>query len=290
MQPLDQQIRSFLKIAEHQSLTGAAEALGISQSGLSKQLHHLERYIGQPLLRRHGRGVTLTSAGEKLYAVAASAFVAIDNTVAQLKTTEGVTEGSLRIATVHTLSSYFIPALAGTFLGLRPNVNISLLGRGSPEVVDLVESDKADVGFVYDVAVTSDNLNILNLFEETMILICHRDDSSRFAAADLATDTIPMICFPPHYALRQMMRSAKIDRNVIAEVDTVDAMLKLVKSRLGCCVLPDRLPHDLVEEPGLSRIIISTPDLRRRVVAVTKKNKPASPLLTLLLDIATRQK
>lgn len=289
MQPLDQQIRSFIKIAEHQSLTGAAEALGISQSGLSKQLHHLEQYIGQALLRRHGRGVTLTSAGEKLYAVAVSAFVAIDNTVAQLKTTEGVTEGSLRIATVHTLSSYFIPALVGAFLGLRPNVNISLLGRSSPEVVDLVESGKADVGFVYDVAVTSDNLNILNLFEETMVLICHRDDNPRFAAADLTTDHIPMICFPSHYALRQMMRSAKIDRNVIAEVDTVDAMLKLVKNRLGCCVLPDRLPHDLVEEPGLSRISISTPNLRRRVVAVTKKNKPPSPLLTLLLDISARQ-
>ena len=289
MKFLDQQLRYFTKIAELKSLTSAAEALDISQSALSKQLHQLEEYLGQSLFHRHGRGVSLTSAGEKLFAVTLSSFGALDHAVSQLKTVEGVTEGAVRIATVHTLSSYFIPGLLGAFLGQRPHSNVSLLNRSSPEVVALLEAGKVDVGFVYDVMVASGNLNILNLFSEEMVLICHRELCPQDGPIDLLQTSLPLICFPPHYALRRMLEYAKIDRNVVAEVETVDAMLKLVNGKLGCCVLPERIPKDFVEERGLLRIPIASPTLRRAVVAVTRKDKPVSPLIDLLLTIARQQ-
>lgn len=90
MKSHDQMIRSFLKIAELKSFTSAAEMLDLSQSGLSKQLHQLEEFLGQSLFHRTGRGVSLTSAGEKLYAVASSAFSTLDYTLAQLRATEGI--------------------------------------------------------------------------------------------------------------------------------------------------------------------------------------------------------
>jgi LysR family cyn operon transcriptional activator len=285
----DQQIRSFTKIAELKSLTGAAEALDLSQSGLSKQLQQLEKYLGQSLFNRTGRGVSLTAAGEKLYAVAITSYGALDHTITQLKTTEGVTQGALRIATVHTLSTYFIPGLLGAFLAQRPQVSVSLLGRSSPEVVELVESGKVDIGFVYDVAVTSNNVTSFPLFNEEMMLFHGAAPGVADAGADLRQANLALVCFPAHYALRRMLNHAPMRYQVVAEVETVDAMLKLVMSGLGSCILPDRMPHDLIEGRGLVRTPISSPTLRRRVVGIVKSDRPASALIELLLAIASKQ-
>jgi len=285
----DQQIRSFMKIADLKSLTRAAEALDLSQSGLSKQLHQLEGFLGLSLFDRNGRGVSLTAAGEKLYAVATVSFGALDHTMAQLKTTEGVTEGALRIATVHTLSTYFIPSLLGAFLAQRPQVNVSLLGRSSPEVVELLETGKADVGFVYDVAVTSAHVRIFPLFSEEMVLFQKATPDSVVRDVDLTQTRLALVCFPGHYALRRMLNHAHIRYNVVAEVETVDAMLKLVMNGLGSCILPDRMPKDLIEARGLTRSRIASPSLQRRVVAIVKNDSPPSALVELLLAIASTQ-
>lgn len=288
MKSHDQLIRSFIKIAELKSLTSAAEVLDLSQSGLSKQLHQLEQYLGQSLFQRTGRGVALTPAGEKLYAVASSAFGALDYTLAQLRTAEGITEGALRIATVHTLNTYFMPDLFSAFLTQRPNINVSLLSRSSPEVVELVEAGKADIGFVYDAAVTSDNVIIHPLFNEEMVLI-HSGGPFLDVDLDLTKMTLPLVCFPAHYALRRMLHHAQLQYNVVAEVETVDAMLKLVRGGLGSCILPNRMPEDLVEANGLMRSRIAMPVLQRRVVSIIRKDKVISPLIELLLSITRAQ-
>src|SRR6185312_3690600 len=133
---LDERLRYFLVIAETGSLSKAAEAIGISQSGLSRQLRQLEDEIGRPLFMRTGRGVELNDIGTRLDRAIRPAFGTI----------------------VHTLSHYCLPRLLAQFHDRHPGVNTYLLGRGSPDVVDLVSSGKADLGFVYDVAVAVDGL------------------------------------------------------------------------------------------------------------------------------------
>lgn len=59
-------IRYFLAVAEEGSLNRAAQRLMLSQPTLSRQIHDLERMLGQRLVERGPHGVVLTSAGEAL--------------------------------------------------------------------------------------------------------------------------------------------------------------------------------------------------------------------------------
>lgn len=59
-------IRYFVAVAELGNITRAAERLHISQPSLSAAVKQLEAQLGTPLLARHGRRVTITSAGETL--------------------------------------------------------------------------------------------------------------------------------------------------------------------------------------------------------------------------------
>jgi DNA-binding transcriptional LysR family regulator len=284
---LDHQLRLFVEIANGKSLSAAAEALSLTQSGLSRQLASLEDYIGQPLFVRHGRGVKPTEAGEMLLETARSAYRLIDNTVVQLRDQHGVTSGSLNVATIHTLSYYFMAEVVARFMAQRPNANVALLGRSSPGVVELVEAGRAEIGFVYDSAVASDALEITPLFEEQMCFVVH--ESSRFAtqaAVSLNEDTPPLVVFPASYALRRMLHTRTFDATVAAEVETVDAMLKLVSLTNGQCVLPSLIPKKLLSEYQLVSIPIEEPLMRRRIVAITRRGRPLSAMTALVLQIA----
>ena len=59
-------LRSFVTVAELGGVTRAAERLNLTQSAVSMQLKRLKTAFDQPLMQRHGRGVSLTSEGEQL--------------------------------------------------------------------------------------------------------------------------------------------------------------------------------------------------------------------------------
>jgi LysR family cyn operon transcriptional activator len=240
---IDRWLRLFLVIARCRSVSGAAEELDLTQSGLSRQLGSLEAYLGHQLFQRNGRGVALTESGAKLELALRAAYEAIDGTVLQLRRHEGITEGSLRVATIHTVGPYFISPVFAQYMAQRPRVNLSMLGRSSPGVVDLVESGKADIGFVYDVAVATDALDSEFLFEETMSLVVHEASAlAGESAVDLTSRYVPLVVFPPDYALRRMLNGCGLQFEVAAEVETLDNMLQLVAMVQGQCILPDRLP------------------------------------------------
>lgn len=64
----------FWTVAREGSVTRASEVLGLTQPTVSTQVAALEKYFGQPLLRRTGRAVTLTEAGQLVYDYADDMF------------------------------------------------------------------------------------------------------------------------------------------------------------------------------------------------------------------------
>jgi LysR family cyn operon transcriptional activator len=284
---LDHQLRLFVEIAKCGSLSAAADALSLTQSGLSRQLASLESALGQALFVRNGRGVSPTEAGQKLLEAAGSAYQLIDSTLTQLRDQHGVTEGTLNVAAIHTLTYYFMAEVAAKFMAQRPSAGVALLGRSSTGVVELVEAGRAEIGFVYDSAVASEALDITPLFEEEMSFVVHESSPfARLAGISLDAQTPPLVVFPAGYALRRMLHTRSFNASVAAEVETVDAMLKLVSLTNGHCILPNLIPEKLLSEYQLTRVPIDAPLMRRRIVAITRRGRPLSAMTSLMLDIA----
>jgi len=61
-------LQYFSAIAEHKSVRRAAEALDLSQPGLSKSLRRLETELRAKLVARTPKGVDLTAVGTALLA------------------------------------------------------------------------------------------------------------------------------------------------------------------------------------------------------------------------------
>jgi len=289
METIDRQLRYFLRIAELKSLSRAAAELEQSQPWISKQLSALEEHLGKALFVRTGRGVDLTEFGQKLYESIRPHYRDIDNAVESLREVHGFTQGTIRLATVHTLNYYFTAEVIADLVQMRPEINLSLLGRSSPEVVSLVESGKADVGFVYDTAVDTAGVVSSLLFEDEMCLMVHRDSAAGIEGGiDLNQTSLRLVGFPEHYALRRMFDAGAAEPEYAAEVETIDAMLKLVSLKVGACILPSHIPDKLLRDFELKKVRIANPLMRRRVVAITHAERRSLPIVGDLLRCALR--
>ena len=77
-------LRAFVTLAEYLHFGRAAEALHLTQPGLSRQIQTLERQLGARLLERDRRNVALTEAGRQLLEGAPPLLEAVNATRQQV--------------------------------------------------------------------------------------------------------------------------------------------------------------------------------------------------------------
>lgn len=78
-------LRAFEAVARLGSLKQAADELNVTHGAVSRQIANLEDWMGMAVLEKHGRGVKLTDAGQRLGQVAGEAFERIAQACLELR-------------------------------------------------------------------------------------------------------------------------------------------------------------------------------------------------------------
>ncbi|WP_417484237.1 LysR family transcriptional regulator [Maricaulis salignorans] len=126
-------LQTFLSVAEHGTLSGAARATGGSQPTMGRHIAALEDQLGVRLFDRAPHGLALTPTGADLVEHARAMATAAN----QLSlTASGRSErigGTIRITASEIMSTYTLPAI------------LTALHRAEPEIeVELVSSDRSE--------------------------------------------------------------------------------------------------------------------------------------------------
>lgn len=129
-------LQAFESVSRHMSVSKAAEELGITQSAVSHQIRQLTDEVGERLINKNGRGISLTGAGERLAQSLQSAFSHIDRSVAEAIGTE---RAAIRIAICSSFApGWLIPRLS-RLLKACPGFDYQLcMYARDPELTDTV--------------------------------------------------------------------------------------------------------------------------------------------------------
>ncbi|MDP1909873.1 MAG: LysR family transcriptional regulator, partial [Hyphomicrobium sp.] len=119
-------LKVFHVAAEAGSFTHAGEALGLSQSAVSRQVSALEQELKAPLFHRHARGLILTEQGEMLFRTAHDVFMKLEAVRTKLTDNREKPNGDLKVTTTVGLGSYWLTARIDEFLELYPDIRIHL--------------------------------------------------------------------------------------------------------------------------------------------------------------------
>lgn len=141
-------LKIFLAVAEHRSFTKAAQALYISHSTTSRSVSALEAELGVQLLRRDGRSVYLTRAGELLLKDGSALVRQTESLETAVRNTGKGAQGQLSISAVPVYSRPISGACLD-FCREYPEVALEYGSRAAAEVVSSVLEGGTDLGLSF---------------------------------------------------------------------------------------------------------------------------------------------
>lgn len=136
-------LRALVAIADFGGVTRAAQVLNLTQSAVSMQIKRLEEMLGQPLLDRGGRGVSINAAGELLLSRARRIVALNDEAVARL--TDAVHQGEIALHVPYDIVYPHIPRVLRHFSGLYPRMKVQLVASNTHRALRALAAGEADL-------------------------------------------------------------------------------------------------------------------------------------------------
>ncbi|MGW0179958.1 LysR family transcriptional regulator [Nocardia sp. NPDC003345] len=142
------QLRYFVEIVRHGSLSGAAKALHMSQPPLSATIATLEKELGVRLLDRTGRGVAPTDAGRVLMRRGEQLVREADQLADELRRHGMGVLGSLRLVAYMPYVQTMLPAVLAAYRRVAPAVDIQIVDLRPEEALEGLEQGAVDVALM----------------------------------------------------------------------------------------------------------------------------------------------
>lgn len=273
------QLEYFLVVVRTHGFSSAASVLGLTQPALSRQIARLEDDLGVRLLVRNGRGVEITEAGQSLVDHAQAILDRVDLARADMSQRQERPRGKITVGLPPRVALTITTELVISFRERFPDAAISIAEALSVPLREWLTNGRVDIAVLFDPP-PSPALNFEVLAEEPLVMVSllALPDPIRFAEVVEHPLVLPS---GPH-ALRQIIEMAarprKLNLRVVAEVDSVQAVLPLVKRGLASTLVPISAVRNWTDrgQTSVSRVI--APSIRNKLVLAQAKARPDTPL------------
>lgn len=236
-------LRTFLATVEAGSVTGAAVRVRRTQSAVSLQVRKLEETLGQRLFRRHGRGVSMTAAGEQLLPVARQVVETLDRTVLALRARQGETE--IRLGFPEEYADTTLSPILAAFQRQRPDVGLALRCGPSTEFPRLLATGELDLALHSAEAVAADDVVVHREAAVWAGSVLHAAESRR----PLPVALFDRACWWRERCVDLLNRSG-LDYRIVCTSESVAGVRAAIAAGIGVGVLPrSALTHRLRRLP-----------------------------------------
>jgi DNA-binding transcriptional LysR family regulator len=221
---------TFLAVVESGRISVAAKGLSLSQPAVTAQIHKLEESLGAPLFTRSARGVTLTSAGERLKVYARSIQQLVDEASEAVGSKEDVT-GELALAASTTIAAHVLPGLLASFRKAHPGVGLRLEVGNTDVVLGRVIEGGVPLGLVEGHARAA-GVRLEPFVDDELVAVVARGSSFRLRSVeDFAT--VPILWREPGSGTRSVLERAWLRAGIRRRPLPIDLVLGSTESILG---------------------------------------------------------
>lgn len=277
----------FVAIVDAGSITGAADALGLSKAVVSKQLQLLEGSVGTPLVVRNTRHLQPTAAGIQFYEDAKSALTLANNAYERVQDPDKTPQGLLRMTAPVDFGVSYVAPFVARFQETYPDVTIDL--NLSDSVVDII-ADRYDLAFRIGWLADSSNL-ARRLLEFKEIAVCSSSTAERVKVkspkdlADIPFLRSHVFAGKTEWVFESEGQTETVTTRVVAEMNVTLALKACVAEGFCFTVFPDILVRDDLEDGRLVRLLPKWSLRKGGVYTVTPPNRVRSNALQRFLDM-----
>ncbi|MFF0265662.1 LysR family transcriptional regulator [Kribbella sp. NPDC004536] len=281
-------------LADHGTVTAAAEVLHLTPSAVSQQLAALETEIGQELLERRGRRVAITSAGRLLLAHADTILAEVERAEDAMRLHANGANGEVRVVAFATAITLLVAPALTRLRETTPGLDLVVRdAEGHQGITYLLDGD-ADLAIAVEHRGSprpdDRRLTRIPLYAEPFVAVlppAHpAAEHEELDLSMLANDDWVMTA--PGNPIRDVVllacEQAGFQPSIVHQSDDFRAVAALVAAGGGVSLVP-RLA---VPEPTLAAIRpLTDPAPTRRVYAAVRTSRADHPLITATLAILT---
>lgn len=283
-----QQLRVFHAVAQLHSYTRAAEAIHLTQPGVSIQVKRLEEILGATLFEKMGNQVYLTAEGEALLRACNDLFGRLDQFEEELKEMHGEVSGPLKLAAV-TTAKYFLPQYLGAFLRQYPKVVPQLKASNRERILERLAANEDDL-YIMATLPQSDDFEAHAFLDDELVVFAHPDHplAGKKSIKPEALVDERIIAREAGSGIRMTYEAMLAERNIVIEpymeLGSGEAIKQAVMSGIGIGVLSGYSLSLELETGRLEKLAVEGFPLKRHWYAVHRKGKHLSRVAKTFLE------
>jgi DNA-binding transcriptional LysR family regulator len=208
--------KTFYFVAKNNSITQASNELMVSQPAVSKAIKTLESDLNTPLFNRNKDGVSLTNAGELLYAKINKAMELIISAEEDLDGLNNLEQGTINIGAGNTIMQRFLMPYIKEFHNKYPKINVIVHTVVTEELIKRAQVGLVDIVFTHLPNDIPKNFEIHKVKELHDILVVNKDSiykDKQITKKDLKK--LPLILLPFKASNRKNFNKFLASNNIV---------------------------------------------------------------------------
>lgn len=262
-------LKSFVAVARQGSFAAAAAEVALTQAAVSLQMRNLEQELKRELFDRSSRVAQLNAAGqallpwaERMLALDAELHEELRSAALRVDPLRGAYRIGAVVSAVAPLA-HAVVALKQRHVGLE----LKLVSARSGELAAMVAAGQLDAAvLVRDSRRPPAGLGWTALYEEPLVLLA---PSGSRAGLSRLLESEPFLRFDrgerTGALVERALRQLKVPVHDFLELNSIEALVELVRQRVGVALLP-RLRRARWEQDLTLRVLpLPSPELTRSV-------------------------
>jgi len=234
------QLKIFLKVVKHGSVTKAADELHLTQPAVSIQLKNFQKNFTNPLTEIINKKLFVTDFGKEI-------ALAAENIILELETINyksigynNVLSGKLKISIIST-GKYIMPFFLADFLQQHSSIDLELDVTNKAKVVNSLEKNEIDFALV---SILPENIQIkkVDLMENKLMLVGNKKTAQILQQQKFNLDTIPLIYREIGSGTRQTMeqfiQKNKLQAKKKITLTSNEAVKQAIIAGMGVSIMP----------------------------------------------------
>ena len=237
-------LKVFCDVVGWRSFSRAADENGISQSGASQLVHHLEEYLGVRLIDRSKRPFVLTPEGQAYYDGCQKLVRRLYALEEEVRSLHQEVAGRVTVASIYSVGLSHMSRFVQDFLRQHPKANVHLQYQHPERVYELVRNDRVDVGLV-SYAQDTRSIQATPWRNEPMVFVCAPGNplSARPSLALTDLDGAAFVGFDERLRIRveldKALAAQGVEVRVVMEFDNIETLKRAVEIDAGVTLLPE---------------------------------------------------
>jgi DNA-binding transcriptional LysR family regulator len=288
----------FHTVAQLGSIRGAAQALNVAPSAISRTIQSLETILGLPLFERVRQRLKLTSAGETLVYHARTSASELNRACAIINDLTGLRRGKVKISVVESAGRGLLPRILAEFWARLPNVAVEVRTVGSQDALQLVAEGETELGVAFEARLPrgTQRLAVANLSLGVLLWPGHALAKRRQVRfSDFAGERVFLSdgTLALTSSIEAALAGSSIEFDPRAVTNSIDLMAKCVTSKLGVAFQTRVGVENELARRELLFVPLRDPSLRPRRLLLASRSKSFATepvaFLSQLLSAAIRQ-